>query len=405
MERRKVTYRLYPSKTQATALADLLRHHQQLYNACLEQRIDAWRRAKVSVSYADQCAELTALRRECPDWAVANCSSQQITLRRLNKAFQAFFRRVKAGQTPGFPRFKSLKRFPGFGFKGHGDGWRFTPGADWRHGKLRLQGVGLVKARGQPRQGGTIKSCELMHKDGVWHLSLTLECPVIQRRHGAESCAFDWGTETFLTLAVKTADADAHETVANPRWFQTARDRLGDLARSVSRKKRGSNRRRKATKTLAREKRRVANRRKDWQHKISAALIARFGLIAAETLSIQNLTRSAAGTVEEPGSNVKQKSGLNREILDTAPAQFYSMVRYKAADAGSLFLEAPTRALKPSQRCPCCWSVVKKALGERTHTCSACGHKAPRDFTSARVVLRWAHDTLTSTGQELSEAA
>ncbi|MCM8738716.1 helix-turn-helix domain-containing protein [Azospirillum sp. A1-3] len=110
-ERRKVTHRLYPSKTQSTALADLLRHHQQLYNACLEQRIDAWRHAKLSVSSADQCADLTTLRRECPDWAVANCSSQQITVRRLTKAVQAFFRRVKAGQTPGFPRFKSLKRF------------------------------------------------------------------------------------------------------------------------------------------------------------------------------------------------------------------------------------------------------------------------------------------------------
>ena len=150
---RKTTYRLYPTPKQAVALDALLRSHQQLYNAALEERISAWSKAGKSISYADQCKSLTQLRTELPEWALANCSSQQMTLRRLNKAFAAFFRRVKAGQEPGFPRFKSLARFPGFSFKGHGDGWRFTPGADWRHGTLRLSGVGQIRARGQARQG------------------------------------------------------------------------------------------------------------------------------------------------------------------------------------------------------------------------------------------------------------
>ena len=125
---RKTTYRLYPTPKQAVALADLKRTHQQLYNAALEERISARSKAGKSISYADQCKSLTVLRRDLPEWAdAANCSSQQMTLRRLDKAFGAFFRRVKAGETPGFPRFKSLGRFPGFSFKSHGDGWRFTP--------------------------------------------------------------------------------------------------------------------------------------------------------------------------------------------------------------------------------------------------------------------------------------
>ena len=211
---RKVTYRLYPSRTQSAALSAALRLHQQLYNAALEQRIDAYRRRGVSLTYADQCHDLTTLRQECPEFATLNCSSQQVTLRRLDKAFKAFFERVKTkGAAAGFPRFKGLARFPGFGFKSHGDGWRFTPGAEWRHGKLRLQGVGTIKARGQARQSGIIKASELLHRDGAWYLSLTLECPDITRASGTGAVAFDWGTETFATLAVGEKDAPTMETV------------------------------------------------------------------------------------------------------------------------------------------------------------------------------------------------
>ena len=107
---RKTTYRLYPTPKQAVALADLKRTHQQLYNAALEERISARSKAGKSISYADQCKSLTVLRRDLPEWAdAANCSSQQMTLRRLDKAFGAFFQRVRSGQTPGFPRFMSLR--------------------------------------------------------------------------------------------------------------------------------------------------------------------------------------------------------------------------------------------------------------------------------------------------------
>ena len=150
-QKRKVNYCLYPTPRQAEALGVLLRSHQQLYNAALEERISAWKMARKSISYANQCASLTEIRRDLPEWAEANCSSQQMTLRRLDKAFSAFFRRVQKGETPGFPRFKSLARFPGFSFKSHGDGWRFTPGKNWKHGSLRLSGVGHVTCRGKAR--------------------------------------------------------------------------------------------------------------------------------------------------------------------------------------------------------------------------------------------------------------
>lgn len=397
MDRRKVTYKLYPSAAQKAALDELLRHHQRLYNAALQERADAWRLAGKSISYADQCGGLTALRAD-PEWRIANCSSEQRSLRRVDHAFKAFYRRCKAGEEPGYPRFKSLSRFPGFGFKGHGDGWRFTPGPGWHHGKLRLQGVGIIKARGQPRQGGTIKSCELMHKAGTWHLSLTLECETIERICGNGACGLDWGVETFAMLALPDG---SHEPVANPRFYRAEKARELELERIRDRRRRGSKRRRKAAIRAAKVKAKNRRRRLDFHHKTSAKLVGRFALIATEELQIANMTRSAKGTAEKPGKNVRQKAGLNREILDTAPARFLNFVSYKAAEAGAIYLEAPTRSLKPSQTCPACGALRRKELSERMHIC-ACGHSEPRDAASARVCLNWALEHLS--GQELADA-
>ena len=397
---RKTTYRLYPTPKQAAALAQLLCSHQQLYNAALEERISAWAKARKSISYADQCKSLTQLRTELPEWALANCSSQQMTLRRLNKAFAAFFRRVKAGQEPGVPRFKSLARFPGFSFKGHGDGWRFTPGADWRHGTLRLSGVGQIRARGQARQGGEIRSSDLLHKDGCWYLSLTLAVAQPEReRTGNGAMAYDWGVETFLSGITHAGD---RVNIDNPRWWQQAKGEIVALQQAVSRKANTrSNRRRKTVRRLAAARAKVARKRLDWAHQQTAALAGKYALVATEELTLKNMTRSAKGTAEEPGRQVAQKAGLNREILDTAPGLFTSLLRYKVLETGGEWVDAPTRQLKPSQRCPSCWRVEKKTLSQRVHDCAHCGHKESRDTASTRVVLRWALES--KPGQELAE--
>ena len=387
---RKATYRLYPTPKQMAALADVHRSHQQLYNAALEERIDCYRKTGRSLSFADQCKSLTLLRRELPEWAqAANCSSQQMTLRRLDKAFAAFFRRVKAGQTPGFPRFKSLARFPGMSFKGHGDGWRFTPAENWRHGSLRITGVGQIAARGKARQGGDIRASEVLHRDGKWYLSLTLDIGQPQRERTQDGAlAFDWGVETFLSGVTHT---DEVICIDNPRWWQSEKERVIALQQAVSSKRnKQSKRRRKAVRKLAAARAQTARRRLDWMHKTTAQLAGRFALVATEELQIARMTKSAAGTMEEPGKNVAQKAGLNREILDTAPALFTSLLRCKVLETGGEWVDAPTRKLKPSQRCPNCWAVHKKTLAERSHSCAECGHTEPRDIVAARVVLRWA---------------
>lgn len=131
-------------------------------------------------------------------------------------------------------------------------------------------------------------------------------------------------------------------------------------------------------------------------NKLSADLAARAALFATEALTVKNMTASASGSLEEPGKNVAQKSGLNREILDTAPSALFQKIAYKVQETGGEFLESPTRRLKPSQTCPACGPQKPKTLSQRVHICSdaACGHVEDRDSAAARVNLRWALGTL-----------
>lgn len=166
---RKVVYRMCPSQRQEAALLDALGLHQRLYNAALEQRITAYRMRGKSVSAGEQSRELTELRAEFPEYAALNAQSAQVTLKRLDLAFQAFFRRVKAGETAGFPRFKSFERYSGWGYKTHGDGFRFTPGDGFKHGKLRLSGIGVIPVRGRARTPGEVATCEIQRKGERWY--------------------------------------------------------------------------------------------------------------------------------------------------------------------------------------------------------------------------------------------
>lgn len=184
--------------------------------------------------------------------------------------------------------------------------------------------------------------------------------------------------------------------------------RFSELQQCVSRKKRGSQRRKKAVRALAGARSQQARRRLDYLHKEAAKIAKEHALVAMEALSVKSMTASAKGTIEEPGTRVAQKAGLNREILDAAPALLMQLLSYKVQDTGGDWVIAPTKKLKPSQTCPCCGAVSKKALEERVHVCQNCGHTEPRDTASARVVLNWAlYGTPTAlktiSGQELAE--
>jgi putative transposase len=386
---RKVTYRLYPTAKQETAMLEIKRGHQRLYNAALEQRRTAWRRQRLSVTRTVQEKDLTLLRAEDDSIRRLNAQSSQLTLKRLDLAFQAFFRRVTAGETPGFPRFKSLKRFKGWGYKTHGDGWRLETGETMRHGHLRLQGVGKVRLRGGSRTPGTPKTCDITHRHGKWYASITIVCQP-ERPAGTALLGFDWGIETYATIAAVDSGC---EPVANPRFLQHAEDTLKAAYREREHKTKGSRAWRTWNETVAKTHGKIARQRKDFHHKLSARLVEQCGAIFTEQLRVTNMTRRPhPKSGDTPGTYLPNgaaaKAGLNKAILDGAPAAFLGMIRYKAAEAGIVYAEAPTITLKPTQRCHACWRVEKKRLDERWHSCP-CGIECSRDENAALVLLWW----------------
>lgn len=404
MQRRKVTFKLYPNTSQRKRLDDWVRLHAELYNAALQERIDAYSKAGVSISYYDQQNALPIIKSFRPELVELGSHALQETLRRLDRSFQAFFRRVKAGQAPGFPRFKSSARFSGFSYPDPA-GWKLQQhGA--RGGTLRLgsgQDAMLIRVRGQHRFGEfTPNDLTLTRRrnhatgEDQWLASITLrvsEQACARTRTGVDQVGVDFGLTHW-------ANFDDGCQIDNPRWLREALPQMAELQRQRARKKRRSHRYRQLTQQISRLHQRISDGRRDFLHKQTTALVQRCALIATEELQPKNMSRSAKGTVEIPGRRVRQKAGLNREILSAGFGMAHQMLRYKAEEAGTRLHLANTRQLKPSQRCSSCWAVVKKTLKERVHRC-ICGCELPRDQNSARVVLldAWTPKDSPGTGE------
>jgi putative transposase len=233
-----------------------------------------------------------------------------------------------------------------------------------------------MAARGQARTSGRVVCCDIQRKADGLYLSLVIECEP-HRERGERECGLDWGVETFATPAYAP---DEYAGFENDRPLANEQDALKAEQRKLSAALRGKRSKRafKMRKAMAR---RHANRRKDRNHQITARLVRVHKLIVTEELIVTNMTASAKGTLEEPGKNV-QKAGLNRAILDATPGSFLNMLACKAQEAGCELIVLNTRKEKPSQTCPSCRLVRKKALDEREHQCG-CGFTATRDQASA----------------------
>jgi hypothetical protein len=186
-----------------------------------------------------------------------------------------------------------------------------------QHGRVRPSGVGNIRIRGNARTEGTQKAAEVMHKQGRWYVSVTVVCEPKRARMGNGAAGLDWGVETFATVANEDGSTLRTE---NHRHLGQARAQLRSAQRQPARKKRGSRNRDKARREVAALHRKVGNRRHDFLHQQRAALVATLAVLATEKLQVANMTRSAKGTVDDPGKNARQKAGLNRNILYTAPA-------------------------------------------------------------------------------------
>ena len=387
MERRKVTFKLYPNAVEAERLTGWIRLHCELYNAALEERIDAWRKHGRSISYYDQQNVLPEIKAARAEFVELGSHALQQTLRKLDLAFQAFFRRVKAGQTPGFPRFKASSGFccpdpAGWKLMQHGG-----RGATVRIGSGKH--AMSIRARGQHRFGNGAKPNDLTitRRNGEWFASVTLRVPedaCVRARVGDAHRGVDFGLNEWATF-------DDGETIANPRFVRHEMPRMAELQRQQARKKRGSIRDRRLGAQVATLHERIGNLRRDFLHKETTRMVKACAVLATEELRTQNMSRSAKGTQEKPGRMVKQKAGLNREILSAGLSMAHQMLAYKAEEAGTRLHVANTRQLKPSQRCAACWEIVPKTLAQRTHICPYCRHTAPRDQNAASIVLIDAH--------------
>jgi putative transposase len=322
--RRAYKFRVYPTSGQASRLAQCLRDHQRLYNAALEERREAWRMRHASIRYGQQSGQLKDIRGFDPDQARWSFSSQQATLRRLDKAMAAFYRRCKAGQKAGYPRFKALDRWDSVEWPSDGDGCRWKPDM----GRVYLQGVGHVKVHAHRPVQGRVKTISAKREGRRWYVVLSCDdVPARPIPATGREVGLDVGVARFAT----TSDG---EVIASPRYTRKSADEMAAAQQSLSRKQRGSANRKRARAKVAEVHRRVRNRRADFHHKTARALVRECDVIALEDLCITNMTRSASGTLEEPGTNVAAKSGLNRSILDAGWGQFMSILAGKAEDAG-----------------------------------------------------------------------
>jgi len=356
---RAYKYRLYPNRGQQHALAAMLETHRRLYNVCLAQRREAWQDEQRSISYGDQSAWFKRERQTNPYFAKLNFSSAQATMRRLDKAFRNFFRRVKVkAEKPGYPRFKAHGRFESIEFPSYGDGIRLLDN------RLRVQHVGLLKAKVHRPHQGTVKTATLKLEADKWYLVLSCDLGDIQPAVSTQpAIGIDVGLESFLT----TSDGD-HEP--NPRYLKRELPELRRRGRAVSRKRRGSNNRRKAIKRLRACHARVANLRREHHHQTSLKLVRRYGFIAVESLNVQGMLRSR---------------WMSRAIADAGWSAFVNTLKCKAESAGVEVVAVNPR--RTSQQCSGCGAIVRKELWTRTHRCGQCGLVLHRDENAARNIL------------------
>ena len=323
--RRAYKFRMYPAAGQASRAAQCLRDHQQLYNAALEERREAWRMRKAGIRYGQQSAQLKEIRGLDPDQGRWSFSSPQATLRRLDKAMAAFYRRCKAGEKrAGYPRFKALDRWDSVEWPSDGDGCRWKSGM----GRVCLQGLGHVRVHQHRPVQGRVKTITLRREGRRLYVVLSCgDAPACPLPAAGREVGVDVGVARFATVS-------DGEIIDSPRFTRESAGELAAAQRSLARKKRGSANRRRAKAKVAQVHRRIRNRRADFHHKTARALVRECDVIALEDLRIANMARSASGTLEKPGTNVAAKSGLNRSILDAGWGQFTSILIGKAEEAG-----------------------------------------------------------------------
>lgn len=372
MNRSCLKIRLFPDRAQARELEATLETCRLVYNSLLNDRKFQYDTAKVSVGYFTQKAYLPVWKKDHPELKEVYSQVLQDVAHRVHLAFDAFFDRVKKGETPGFPRVKGAGQY---------DSITYTQGKNFRVGESTIEfpKIGKVKARLHRRPWGEVKNCTLRRINGKWFASLCQEVEAEPLPPSDEAVGIDVGLKTFAALS-------NGEFIDNPRFFRKEEKALAKAQKKLAKQKRGSRERRKARKVVSRIHERIRNRRHDFCHQNARRIVNRFGFIAVEKLSVKNML----------GNHCLAKS-----ISDAAWSQFRSILTSKAESAGREIL-----AVNPaytSQDCSGCGyrpdgleGRTKKKLSDRWHLCPMCGLSLDRDTNAAVNILALGQQCLAS---------
>ncbi len=369
-------YRIYPQKATEQKLYFVLNRCRELYNAALSERKDAYQYAGKSISYYDQQNDLPEIKAEIrQEYQDIAAHVLQDALRRLDRAFQSFFRRCKTGENPGFPRFQGRNRYDSFTYP-DGAGWKF----DGQY--LHLTKIGKVKVKLHRPLTGKIKIVTIKREVDHWYVTFSCEVEEPEKLPVSyEDVGIDLGVTHLATLS-------NGEMIEHPRYYRKAQKRLVKRQQALSLKKHGSHRRDKARKLVAKAHRTISRQRRDFQHKASKQLVERYQVLVFEDIKTGNLTRKPKPKQDENGrylpNGASAKGGLNKSILDAGWGTFVSMCTYKAACAGRTLIKVDPRFT--SQVCSGCGQVRKKDLSERWHSCD-CGTELDRDVNAAINIL------------------
>jgi putative transposase len=350
-------YRLYPSRNQIRLLEQTLETCRRRHNACLAERKDAWEKEHRSIGQYEQLARVKNFRRENPFAAQVHSHILQVTTADLDKAFQAFFRRVKAGEQPGYPRFKGHGRFSSFGLKECGNGFKL----DGR--RLRVAGIGRLAVRWHRPIEGTIKTVRVVRQTDGWYACFACEV----EPHPLPSTHAEVGLDVGLYHLLTTSDG---EKIENPRWYRMEQKHLRVLQRRMSRRTKFERHWSQAVQTVQQQHQHITNRRKDFLNKLVNDLISRYDRLAVEDLKISNLVRHHY---------------FSKSILDAGWGYFRQQLVSKAEYAGKLVVVVPPAYT--SKTCSQCGQRFESlTLAERWVQCD-CGLSLDRDHNAALNLL------------------
>ena len=387
MRHETIQERGYCSRAGYSRLDQVLGQLCELGNAGLQERRDAWKTSRDRISYQDQCRALTLVRQDDPDGlGRLNVAAARGALQRVDRAFKAFFRRCRQGGKPGYPRFRSRRRYTTIEINDVGPNQVRTFDDVTL---VRINGLPTIRLRPRrPLPADKPRTIRIVRRSTGCSVDLIYEhAPEPLPATGA-TVGIDAGVRKRLTLSTsETIEPEGEE------WRRIQR-----LQRGIARCRRSSRRRRKRVRQLARERRRQHVRSRNACHRITSALIGRFDMIAIEKLAITNMTRSARGTAEARGRNVRAKQGLNRAILGQSWGRIATQLTYKAEWAGRQVIKIDPR--HTSQDCSACRKRRSKPDGRERWRCEHCSAEHDRDVNAAINIHRAGIEALGSRSRE-----